>query len=65
MTGRLAGRGIVLTGATGIAAAAGELFAAEGARVFVISRTEAHCRDLVERILATDGAPRTCRVGGR
>jgi NAD(P)-dependent dehydrogenase (short-subunit alcohol dehydrogenase family) len=53
MTGRLAGRGIVLTGATGIAAAAGELFAAEGARVFILSRTEAHCRDLGERIAST------------
>jgi NAD(P)-dependent dehydrogenase (short-subunit alcohol dehydrogenase family) len=56
VTGRLTGRGIILTGATGIAAAAGELFAAEGARVFVISRTEAHCRELVERLGAAESA---------
>lgn len=44
---RLADRRIIVTGATGIAAAAARRFVAEGARVFLVSRTEAHCRDLV------------------
>ena len=39
MTGRLAGRCVVITGATGIAAASAHRFAAEGARLFLISRT--------------------------
>lgn len=50
---RLAGRTILVTGSTGIAAAAASLFAAEGARVFVTSRTEAHCAELVDRLRAT------------
>ena len=43
---RLDGRAIVVTGSTGIAAAAARRFALEGARVFVISRTEEHAREL-------------------
>ncbi len=54
--GRLAGRGLVVTGATGIAAASARLFAAEGARVVVISRTEGHCRELVAGIAAEGGS---------
>ena len=52
---RLKDRGVIVTGSTGIAAASARRFAAEGARVFVISRTEAHCAELVERIRTDDG----------
>lgn len=52
---RLRGRGVIVTGATGIAAASARLFAAEGARVVVVSRTEDHCRALVEAITASGG----------
>jgi NAD(P)-dependent dehydrogenase (short-subunit alcohol dehydrogenase family) len=57
---RLANRVILVTGSTGIAAAAAQRFAAEGAPVFVTSRTESHCRDLAEKIEAAGG-----RVGFR
>jgi NAD(P)-dependent dehydrogenase (short-subunit alcohol dehydrogenase family) len=50
---RLAGRSCLITGSTGIAGAAAELFAAEGARVFVTSKTEAHCARLVDRLRAS------------
>lgn len=50
MTGRLSGRAIVITGATGIAAASAHRFGAEGARLFVIARTAAHCVDLTSRL---------------
>jgi NAD(P)-dependent dehydrogenase (short-subunit alcohol dehydrogenase family) len=50
---RLAGRTCLITGSTGIAAAAAMLFAAEGARIFVTSKTEAHCAKLVDRLRAT------------
>ncbi|MEO8468171.1 MAG: SDR family oxidoreductase [Chloroflexota bacterium] len=43
---RLSGRNVVVTGSTGIAAAAARRFATEGARVYVISRTVEHARDL-------------------
>jgi NAD(P)-dependent dehydrogenase (short-subunit alcohol dehydrogenase family) len=52
---RLDGLVILVTGSTGIAAASAERFAAEGAAVFVASRTEAHCRALAERIAAAGG----------
>lgn len=52
MTGRLAGSSVVITGATGIAAASARRFAAEGARLFVISRTEAHLRALADELVA-------------
>ena len=55
MSGRLAGRSILVTGSTGIAAAAGLRFAAEGAAIFVVSRTEAHAADLAGRIRAAGG----------
>ena len=53
---RLAGRVCVVTGSTGMAAAAAARFAAEGASVFATSRTEAHLRDLVAGLVAR-GAP--------
>jgi NAD(P)-dependent dehydrogenase (short-subunit alcohol dehydrogenase family) len=54
--GRLAGRGVIITGATGIAGASARLFAAEGARVFVISRTAAHSEALVADVTRAGGA---------
>jgi NAD(P)-dependent dehydrogenase (short-subunit alcohol dehydrogenase family) len=56
VSGRLADRGIIVTGASGIAAASARLFAAEGARVAIVSRTEARCRALVEAIEAEGGS---------
>lgn len=47
---RLAERVIVITGSTGIAAAAAGTAASEGARVFIISRDPEHARDLAERV---------------
>ena len=52
---RLRGRTILITGSTGIAGAAAKLFSGEGARVFVTSKTEAHCAELIDRLRA-DGA---------
>lgn len=43
---RLAGKGIVITGATGIAAAGARRFAEEGASVFVIARQRRQCEAL-------------------
>jgi NAD(P)-dependent dehydrogenase (short-subunit alcohol dehydrogenase family) len=53
--GRLAGRGVIVTGATGIAGASVRLFAAEGARVFVISRTPSHCEALAAEVADAGG----------
>jgi NAD(P)-dependent dehydrogenase (short-subunit alcohol dehydrogenase family) len=50
MTRRLAGRSIVITGATGIAEASARRFAAEGALLYLISRTEASLRALVDAL---------------
>ena len=52
---RLAGLVCLVTGSTGIAAASAELFAAEGAALFVTSRTEANCRALADRIATRGG----------
>jgi NAD(P)-dependent dehydrogenase (short-subunit alcohol dehydrogenase family) len=52
---RLADRVCLVTGSTGMAAAAASRLASEGASVFVVSRTAAHVRDLVDRIVATAG----------
>ena len=52
---RLRDRGIIVTGASGMAAAAARMFAAEGARVVIVSRTESRCIELVEEIAAADG----------
>ena len=48
--GRLRDRVILVTGSTGIAAAGARRFAAEGARVFVTSRTADHCARLVAEL---------------
>ncbi|HYH93773.1 MAG TPA: SDR family oxidoreductase [Candidatus Saccharimonadales bacterium] len=45
-TGRLQDRIVVITGSTGIAAAAARRASDEGASVFVVSRTSDHARDL-------------------
>jgi NAD(P)-dependent dehydrogenase (short-subunit alcohol dehydrogenase family) len=52
---RLKDKGIIVTGATGIAAASARCFAGEGAAVVVISRTAASCQALTEQIAADGG----------
>jgi NAD(P)-dependent dehydrogenase (short-subunit alcohol dehydrogenase family) len=47
---RLSGRTCLVTGSTGIGAAVAERLAAEGAAVFVVSRTDEHARGLAERL---------------
>jgi NAD(P)-dependent dehydrogenase (short-subunit alcohol dehydrogenase family) len=49
---RLRDRVVLVTGSTGMGAAAAVRLAAEGASVFVSSRSEEHCRALGERIRA-------------
>lgn len=49
-SGRLAGKVCAITGATGIAEAAAERFAAEGARLFVVALREDDCRALADRV---------------
>lgn len=53
--GRLADKAIVVTGASGIAAAGARLFASQGASVFVISRTGSKCAALVDEITSAGG----------
>lgn len=53
---RLADRVCLVTGSTGIAAAAAIRFAAEGAPVFIVSRTADHARELAARIVAGGGS---------
>jgi NAD(P)-dependent dehydrogenase (short-subunit alcohol dehydrogenase family) len=55
MTGRLAGRACLVTGSTGIAAAAATRLAFEGARIFVVSRTAARAEALAARIRSAGG----------
>lgn len=64
MNGRLAGRGCVVTGATGMAEAAARRFVDEGAAVFVVSRDADECAalglphavaDLSDEASAVDG----------
>ncbi len=52
---RLGGRVCLVTGSTGIAAAAARRFATEGAAVFVASRTEEHARVLADELGAAGG----------
>ena len=53
---RLAGRVVLITGSTGIGAATAERAAAEGASVFVVSRTAEHARTLAERLPSAEWA---------
>jgi NAD(P)-dependent dehydrogenase (short-subunit alcohol dehydrogenase family) len=48
--GRFEGRACLVTGSTGIAAAAARALAAEGGRVFVVSRTAVHAEQLAGEI---------------
>lgn len=50
--GRLADRVVLVAGATGMAAAAAEMAAVEGARLFVVSRTPDHARALAAAVAA-------------
>ena len=52
---RLEGRGIIVTGATGIAAASARRFATEGATVAIVSRTASSCEALAAEIVAAGG----------
>ena len=52
---RLRDRVCLVTGSTGIAAASARQFAAEGATVFVVSRTKDHARALAEELIADGG----------
>ena len=61
VNGRLAGKVCGITGATGIAEAAAERFAAEGARLFVVALREEDCVALA----GTDRTRRRLHVGGR
>jgi NAD(P)-dependent dehydrogenase (short-subunit alcohol dehydrogenase family) len=53
---RLADKSIVVTGATGIAAAGARAMAAEGASIFVVSLEESDCQRLVSEIEADGGS---------
>src|SRR5450631_1398521 len=52
---RLTDRVCLVTGSTGMAAAAAHRLATEGGRVFVVSRTADHARDLADSINASGG----------
>jgi NAD(P)-dependent dehydrogenase (short-subunit alcohol dehydrogenase family) len=52
---RLARRVCLVTGSTGMAAAAALRFASEGARMFILSRNAEHALDLAERVAANGG----------
>src|SRR5712692_6582858 len=48
------GKVLLITGATGIAEATALAAAAQGESVFIVSRTEEHCRDLCKRLRDAD-----------
>jgi NAD(P)-dependent dehydrogenase (short-subunit alcohol dehydrogenase family) len=52
---RFAGRNVLVTGSTGMAASAARALAAEGADVFIVSRTADHARGLAEELEAAGG----------
>ena len=51
-TGRMHDRVCLVTGSTGIAAASAHRFAAEGAAVFIVSRSEEHAASLAGEMAA-------------
>jgi NAD(P)-dependent dehydrogenase (short-subunit alcohol dehydrogenase family) len=53
--GRFAGRSVLVTGSTGMAASAARAIAAEGGSVFAVSRTAAHLAELEAGIRAAGG----------
>ena len=53
--GRFAGRGVLVTGSTGMAASAARRIAAEGGAVFAVSRTPGHAEALADEIRASGG----------
>jgi NAD(P)-dependent dehydrogenase (short-subunit alcohol dehydrogenase family) len=55
--GRFRDRTVLVTGSTGMAASAAKAIAAEGGRVFAVSRTASHLADLAREI---EGAAGTC-----
>lgn len=55
MTDRLAGKVVFVTGASGIAAAGARTYAASGASVFIISRSEDSCAALASEIESNSG----------
>ncbi len=55
MTDRLGGKVVFVTGASGIAAAGARRYAAEGASVFIISRSEDSCESLAAEIESNGG----------
>jgi NAD(P)-dependent dehydrogenase (short-subunit alcohol dehydrogenase family) len=56
LAGRFAGRSVLVTGSTGMAASAARRIAAEGGSVFAVSRTAAHLRALADEIRAAGGS---------
>jgi NAD(P)-dependent dehydrogenase (short-subunit alcohol dehydrogenase family) len=52
---RFAGRHVLITGSTGMAASAARAIAAEGGAVFAVSRTEEHLRALANEVRASGG----------
>ena len=52
---QLEGKVVLVTGASGIAAAGAQLFAREGASVFIASRTGSKCEGLADEITASGG----------
>jgi NAD(P)-dependent dehydrogenase (short-subunit alcohol dehydrogenase family) len=58
MTDRLDGKVVVVTGASGIAAAGARKFAGEGASVFIISRSQSSCESLAAEIADEGGTVR-------
>ncbi len=55
MSARLAGKVCLITGATGMAAAAARRCAVEGAAVFVVAHDEAQCEELAADVAAAGG----------